>query len=72
MTSKNCLRLTFLTDSNQSVTIDVSRPLLDLTDAEIKAAMDNIIATGVYNSTKGKLAASYSAELAVVDETDLI
>lgn len=68
----NYLKLVFITDEDSQLTIMVPSPNLNLTDAQIKTAMQNIIATGAVESIHGVPITPYSAELVKVDETKLV
>lgn len=60
----NSIRLSFLTDQDQLVRLNVRRAGNNLTDALVDRAMDDIILTGAYDTRgRGQLARKYAAEL---------
>jgi len=67
------LELNFLTDTGSTVTVSVKKPLLTLTEEQIKTAMEGMVVSGAYKSAKnGGLVAPYSAVLNIVNVTKLI
>ena len=62
------IRLSFLTDTAQLVNLSLRRAALDNTSAMVDTAMDNIIASNVYDTRgRGSLAKKYAARLIITD-----
>lgn len=57
------LELQFVTDSGQSTNISVDAPKEPVDSAAVKAAMESIIASDAFYSTKGKLVAVKGARV---------
>ncbi|AOY74690.1 DUF2922 domain-containing protein [Clostridium formicaceticum] len=65
------LRMVFKTDEDKLVSLRVSDPKEDLTDSEVKAAMETVIASGAIISSSGELVAIDSAYLVETSTTEL-
>ncbi|MBO8137689.1 MAG: DUF2922 domain-containing protein [Desulfotomaculum sp.] len=65
------LEMKFLNAEGRKVTISVPDPLDTLTDAEVKTAMENILAKNVFTSSGGDLAAIDSARIVDRQITEL-
>ena len=65
------LELVFTNIAGRTVTISVADPKDDLTAAQVSAAMDAIIATGIVTSTGGDLAGKSEANIVTTTSTPL-
>jgi hypothetical protein len=61
------LQMTFVNAVGTRATISLDNPKDTLTQAEVTAAMDQIIAKNIFNSAGGDLVSKYSAE--IIDTT---
>jgi len=61
------LQMSFLTQAGTRATISLDNPKDTLTQAEVTAAMDQIIAKNIFNTAGGDLVSKYSAQ--IVDTT---
>lgn len=62
------MRLSFLTDENNIVTIRVPRATLDATNPMVNTAMNEIVRTQAYDTRdRGLLTEPYSAQLVLTD-----
>ncbi|WAA13494.1 DUF2922 domain-containing protein [Fervidibacillus halotolerans] len=57
------LDLYFLTEEGKTARLTVNDPKEDLTGSEIKAAMDQIVSSGVFFSTSGSFVSAKEARL---------
>lgn len=57
------LEMTFKNEADTTMKISVDNPRADITDLEVKAAMDNIVAKNIFNSTGGNLVAVAGARI---------
>lgn len=67
MATTQTLQMTFLTQGGSRATISLDNPKDDLTEAEVVAAMDQIIAKNIFNTSSGDLVAKHSAR--IIDRT---
>jgi len=61
------LQMTFVNQAGTHTTISLDNPKDTLTEAEVVAAMDLIIAKNIFNPTGGDLVTKYSAQ--IIDKT---
>lgn len=61
------LQMTFLTEAGTRTTISLDNPKDTLTQAEVTAAMDQVIAKNIFNTVGGDLVSKHSAQ--IVDTT---
>ena len=62
------MRLSFLTDTNNSVTVRVPRARLDASNQAVNMAMDEVVRTEAYDTRgRGRLQTPYAAQLVVTD-----
>ncbi|MGR3765884.1 DUF2922 domain-containing protein [Rossellomorea sp. NS-SX7] len=64
------LELQFKTDTGKSAKISVNDPIDPIDTIQVKAAMDNLIATGVFGSTGGALVSVEGARVVERNVTD--
>jgi len=64
------LEMEFLDDQNKNYRISIAEPRADLTDMEVFAAMDTLLAAGVFQSRNGSLVDKVGARIVTttVDE----
>jgi len=64
------LEMEFLDDQNKNYRISIGEPRADLTDMEVFAAMDTLLAAGVFQSRNGNLVDKVGARIVTttVDE----
>lgn len=64
------LEMEFLDDQNKNYRISIGEPRPDLTDIEVFAAMDTLLAAGVFKSRNGSLVDKVGARIVTttVDE----
>lgn len=67
MATTQTLQMRFVTQAGTRATISLDNPKDTLTEAEVTAAMDQIIAKNIFNTTGGDLVAKDSAQ--IVDRT---
>ncbi len=67
MAATQTLQMSFVNQAGTRTTISLDNPKDDLTQAEVVAAMDQIIAKNIFNTSGGDLVAKYSAQ--IVDKT---
>lgn len=67
MATTQTLQMTFLTQGGTRATISLDNPKDNLTEAEVVAAMDQIIAKNIFTTSNGDLVAKHSAQ--IVDRT---
>lgn len=70
MSSK--IELIFKNQENRSTRISVDEPKADLTEVEVQAAMDNMIAENIFNTSGGDLVAVSGARIVTTQIEDLI
>lgn len=66
------LVMTFKTFEGTTSTLSIDEPKADLTDVEVEAVMDTIIAQNIFKSNGGDLVAVKSAEIITTTEEILI
>ena len=66
------LLMTFKTFDGATTSLTVDEPKDGLTEAEVRAVMDNIIANNIFNTNKGDLIEIKSAEIISTTEEILI
>ncbi len=64
------LQMSFVNAAGTRTTISLDNPKDTLTQAEVTAAMDQIIAKNIFNSAGGDLVSKYSAE--IIDTTTTV
>ena len=57
------LSMTFLTDANEKLSLSVSGVKENLTDENVSALMDIILANDIFISKKGAITSKYAAKL---------
>ncbi len=67
MAATQTLQMSFVNQAGTRVTISLDNPKDTLTQAEVVAAMDQIIAKNIFISTGGDLVAKHSAH--IIDRT---
>ncbi|WP_066633288.1 DUF2922 domain-containing protein [Desulfolucanica intricata] len=67
MATTQTLQMRFVTQAGSRVTISLDNPRDDLTEAEVTAAMDQIIASNIFITTGGDLVGKDSAQ--IIDRT---
>lgn len=65
------LEMEFSTELGRTQTIRVYDAREDLTDAEVAAAMDNIVAKNIFTSTGGALTGKLSAQIVTTTTQDV-
>lgn len=65
------LRMTFLNESGNNVSISLDNPKDDLTAAQVQTAMDLIITKNIFISTGGDLVSKSSARIIDTTTTEL-
>lgn len=65
------LRMVFLNQGNNNVTLSLDNPRNNLTAAEVQAAMDTIIAKNIFTSSGGDLVSKVSARIIDTTTTEL-
>ena len=70
MDIKTRLLMTFKTSDDKRVSISVDNPREDLTETEIKAAMDTILEKDIFAPNGGSLVSAVSAKVVQTDTTD--
>lgn len=68
-TSKRRLKLYFKDAEKAQRTVSIDYPRASYDDAEVKKAMDNIIASGVLEGKKGKLTDKAKAEMETIEKS---
>jgi hypothetical protein len=66
--AKSYVSMSFITDSGKQAVINIQDPKDNLTDAEIKAVMDTIIASKAFRSSNGIFVAKDSAKLVTTQD----
>ncbi len=64
------LKMSFVNQAGTKTTISLDNPKDTLTQAEVTAAMDQIIAKNIFNSAGGDLVSKHSAE--IIDTTTTV
>lgn len=67
MAATQTLQMSFVNQAGTRTTISLDNPKDTLTEAEVVAAMDQIIAKNIFNTTGGDLVAKHSAQ--IIDRT---
>jgi len=67
MATTQTLQMRFITQAGNRVTISLDNPRDDLTEAEVVAAMDQIIAKNIFTTSGGDLVGKDSAQ--IIDRT---
>ena len=70
MKIKTKLLMTFKTSDDKKVSITVDNPREDLTETEIKEAMNTIIEKDIFSPNGGSLVSAVSAKVVQTDTTD--
>ena len=70
MEIKTKLLMTFKTSDDKKVSITVDNPREDLTETEIKEAMNTIIEKDIFSPNGGSLVSAVSAKVVKTDTTD--
>ena len=70
MEIKTKLLMTFKTSDDKKVSITVDNPREDLTETEIKEAMNTIIEKDIFSPNGGSLVSAVSAKVVQTDTTD--
>lgn len=70
METKTKLLMTFKTDLDKKVSLILEDPREDLTEAEIKSAMDLIVSKNIFTINKADIVAAINAKVVVTDTTD--
>ena len=70
MEIKTKLLMTFKTSDDKKVSITVDNPREDLTETEIKEAMNTIIEKDIFSPNGGSLVSSVSAKVVQTDTTE--
>ncbi|NLY42818.1 MAG: DUF2922 domain-containing protein [Clostridiaceae bacterium] len=65
------LEMIFKNEEQKNVTISISDPVEDLTGAEVKAVMDNIIAKNVFTTSGGDIVQASGARIVSREVTEL-
>jgi len=65
------LEMIFKNQTDSKARISIDAPRADLSEAEIKAAMDNIIAKNLFNTSGGDLIAVVGARIITTDVQEL-
>jgi hypothetical protein len=65
------LEMKFATELGKTQTIRVYEAKEDLTDAEVNAAMENIISKNIFTSTGGELTGKLSAQIVTTTTEDV-
>ncbi len=63
MAATQTLQMSFVNQAGTRTTISLDNPKDDLTQAEVVAAMDLIIAKNIFNTGGGDLVTKYSAQI---------
>lgn len=71
MAATQVLRMTFKNASGQAVSISLNDPRADLTEAEVVAAMDLVIAKNIFASAGGDLVSKQEARLIETNTVDI-
>ena len=64
------LVMTFKTDGDKKVSLVVDDPRDDISESEIKAAMDLVIAKNIFAPNGGNIVATVEAKVVVTDTTE--
>ena len=64
------LVMTFKTDGDKKVSLVVDDPRDDISESEIKAAMDLVIAKNIFAPNGGDIVATVEAKVVVTDTTE--
>jgi len=67
MATTQTLQMTFVNQTGTRTTFSLDNPKDTLTQAEVAAAMDQIIAKNIFNTAGGDLVSKYSAQ--IIDRT---
>lgn len=66
------LLMTFITAQGGQTSLTLDAPKDDLTEAEVRTVMENIISNNIFNSTKGDLTGVKAAEVVTTTREVLI
>jgi len=66
------LRMSFLNALNNTTSMSLDDPKVDLTPAEVQTVMDDIIVKNIFNSSGGDLVAVKSADIVTTTVNELI
>ncbi|WP_422486362.1 DUF2922 domain-containing protein [Gudongella sp. DL1XJH-153] len=66
------LEMDFLDDQNKNYRISISEPRADLTDMEAIAAMDSLLAAGVFQSRNGDLVGKVGARIVTTTVDEMV
>ncbi len=66
------LEMDFLDDQNKNYRISISEPRADLTDMEAIAAMDTLLAAGVFQSRNGDLVGKVGARIVTTTVDEMV
>ncbi|WP_066633907.1 DUF2922 domain-containing protein [Desulfolucanica intricata] len=72
MAATQTLKMVFLNQAGSRTTISVDNPRDDVTEAEIRAAMDMVISKNIFTTSGGDLAAIHSATIVDTTTTEII
>lgn len=64
------LIMTFLNEQNKKVNISIDDPREDVTEAEIKTVMDDILAKNIFTSTGGDIVTVDAAKIVTTSVTE--
>ena len=70
MNSKTRLIMTFKTDLDKKISLSVDEPRADVTETEIKDAMELIVAKNIFKPSKAPLIALVDAKIVTTDTTE--
>ena len=65
------LEMTFINEADTTMKVSIDNPRADITDIEVKAAMDNIVAKNIFDSTGGDLVAVAGARIVSTNVQEL-
>ena len=69
--AKQYLQLSFTTDTDKTVSVNIPNPNLSADDTLVNTVMDNLIGLGVMNFTGGRPISKNSAKLVTVNEEEV-
>ena len=70
METKTKLLMTFKTDLDKKISIILDDPREDLSEAEIKSAMDLIVSKNIFTINGANIVSSINAKVVITDTTD--
>lgn len=70
METKTKLLMTFKTDLDKKISIILDDPREDLSEAEIKSAMDLIVSKNIFTINGSNIVSSINAKVVITDTTD--